>query len=104
LRHYRAIAYSSPEEALRLSESLDGKPDLLITDLIMPGMNGRELASRLMDRFPGLRTIFMSGYPEEEVRGIVGDLASPEFIHKPFTTLHLVSRVQDVLVSPASFG
>ena len=79
-------------------EALDGPDaDLLVTDILMPGMNGRELATRILERAPGTRVIFISGY--------TGDDAQLEpnarFLAKPFTPSELLKQVQALLTSAA---
>jgi YesN/AraC family two-component response regulator len=86
------------EHALDLIKN-NNKPtiDLLLTDVIMPKMNGKELADRLSQKYPGLKIIFFSGYTDE---GIVqhGILQSgTEFIHKPFSQQTLVQKIRNVL-------
>ncbi len=88
-------------EALRLTEE-DPRPiDLLVTDVVMPGMNGRELAEQLAARFPAMRTLFASGYTEDAVvhRGMVN--GAVHFIPKPFSSDGLAAKVRQVLDSPA---
>jgi PAS domain S-box-containing protein len=93
---YEVIEAGSGEEALRLARGHDGHIDLLLTDVVMPGMNGRELADRLTELRPGTRVVYMSGYTEDVVlqRGISGDRA---FLAKPFTATALAQEVRDVL-------
>ena len=71
--------------------------DLLLTDLVMPGMNGRELAEQLAARFPKLRVLFTSGYAPDVVahHGVLEPDA--EFIPKPYTLQALARRVREVL-------
>ena len=76
------------EEALRSPD-----PDVLITDILMPGMNGRELADRVLARSPATRVLFISGYAGEDVQ--LDDGA--RFLAKPFTPGELLEQVQALL-------
>jgi len=103
---YRVLVAASPREAIRLvAESGDGIA-LLITDVIMPGMNGRDLADRLASRQPGLKIIYMSGYTADVIahRGVLD--AGVAFIQKPFSRSEIATKVRSVLdgaaVSPSS--
>jgi CheY-like chemotaxis protein len=100
LRHggYVVIESASPEEALSVATHHQGHIDLLLTDVVMPGMNGAELAYRLQDIQPGLVTVFMSGYAESEV---VKKMRRTSVIHiqKPFTVDVLLSRITQALNS-----
>jgi CheY-like chemotaxis protein len=64
---YKVISLPSGSEALEAVSTLEAPPDLLLTDVMMPGMNGTELAERLHTRHPDLPVIFMSGYTERLV-------------------------------------
>jgi CheY-like chemotaxis protein len=70
---------------------------LEITDLIMPGMNGRDMAGLMRMSLPHLHILFMTGYPPDEVARIVGDLPDVEIMAKPFGPMHLAAKVQDIL-------
>lgn len=78
------LAAPSAAEALQLAQNLDRPIDLLLTDVVMPGMNGRELAERLAAAHPNLRVLFTSGYPADTVvrHGIAA--ARTAFIEKPY--------------------
>jgi signal transduction histidine kinase len=93
---YRVLTADRAEAALELA-ARPGRIDLLVSDLIMPVMNGKESAVAIRAIRPGLRVLFMSGYPPEEVARIVGDLPGFTLIGKPFTPLVLVSAVQEAL-------
>ena len=82
---YKIIATAAPEEALRIAQHSNEKIDLLITDVIMPKMNGKELAERLLEIFPNLQCLFMSGYTADVIaqHGVLED--GIHFIQKPFT-------------------
>ena len=94
---YRVLQAGSAEEALRLAGTRREKLDLLLTDLVLPGMSGRELAEALRSRGPGLKVLFQSGYTGEMmVRGgtVRGGMA---FLQKPFTLKTLSSKIREVL-------
>jgi PAS domain S-box-containing protein len=94
---YRVVAAANGSEALSLAAQLPHL-DLLFTDMVMPGMSGRELATQLSALYPGLRRIFASGYTEDPlVRGLTGQ--SDPFLSKPFTAEALLERVRSVLDS-----
>ncbi len=88
---------NSPGEALRLAEIHGNEIHLLITDVVMPEMNGRRLAEQLRTLYPDLRTLFMSGYTADVIahRGILE--TGVAFIHKPFSNQDLAARVHEVL-------
>lgn len=93
---YHVLSSSSPEKALRLATEYAGHIGLLLTDVIMPGMNGADLAHRLQSMQPGLVTVFMSGYAESDV---VHHLARNPVIHiqKPFSVGMLLARIAEAL-------
>ena len=85
------------EDALRISKTHDGSIDLLITDVIMPKINGKEVAERLQPLFPHMQVIFMSGYTDEVIahHGILdSDL---NFLEKPFAPEELIQKVREIL-------
>jgi PAS domain S-box-containing protein len=95
--NYSVIPASSPTEAIGLAEQHNGKIDLLITDVVMPGMNGRELSNILCDLLPGIKTLYMSGYTANVIahRGVLEDGVS--FIAKPFSKNGLAKKVKEVM-------
>ncbi len=91
---YHVLEAESPSAALRhILNERETEIDLLLTDVVMPEMDGRELAERIEALRPGIPTIFMSGYTEDEVlrRGVATAVAS--FIQKPFTPAQLLEKV-----------
>jgi len=96
---YEVFETSSGDEALSLSDSLDREIDLLVTDVVMPGMSGRELAEILIVKRPATRVLFMSGYTDEAIvhHGVLDGEA--EFIGKPFTPQELAHKIRGVLES-----
>jgi len=94
---YRVVTASSGEEAERLAESHAGTIHLLLSDVVMPGMSGRELVERLAPRLPGMKVLYMSGYTDDSVlqHGIAAEQVN--FVQKPFTPSLLTRRVREVL-------
>jgi two-component system cell cycle sensor histidine kinase/response regulator CckA len=94
---YRVLSAPSPLEALALCEDPSGPIDLLLTDVVMPEMNGRQLADRIRARCATTRVLFMSGYTQDAVaeRGV--STAGMPFLAKPFSLAALSSRVREVL-------
>ena len=82
---------------MRLAQHHDGEIHLLMTDVIMPGMNGGELARRLTVFHPRLRTLFMSGYAADMVGPLEGPAAGGQFIQKPFSLKRLGATLRNVL-------
>jgi CheY-like chemotaxis protein len=94
---YRVIVAASGTEALEIA-SRDGVVfDLLLTDVIMPGMNGRQLAEELRRNRPRLRVLYMSGYAQDVISkaGVLD--TGIEFLKKPFSQSRLQERVRKVL-------
>jgi len=96
-RGYRVLAAADGESAIAISRAFPGRIDLLVTDVVMPGMNGRELAEQLEQTRPGMRVLFVSGYTDDAVllKGV--SLDERTFLQKPFTSLELAKRVRVVL-------
>ena len=94
---YRALPASTPERALHLAQAHPEPIALLLTDVVMPGMNGRELTTRLQAVVPGLPTLFMSGYTANVIahRGVLDD--GVHFLQKPFSRRDLALRVHEAL-------
>ena len=91
---YRVIEAKSAEDALRLVAADSSNPQLLITDMDLPGLDGRELASRLKERWPDIAVLYMSGNPVEDKT--VGERGTAS-ITKPFSREALMARVRDLL-------
>jgi CheY-like chemotaxis protein len=96
---FHVLRASDGRSALEMLDG-HGPPDLVLTDLMMPGMGGIELGRRLKERWPALPVLYMSGYSVEDLRreGVTG--VERELLHKPFTPNSLVERVTATL-SPA---
>jgi PAS domain S-box-containing protein len=96
-RGYTVLSARLPQEAERIAETHQGKIDLLLTDVIMPGMSGAELSKRIARHIPGIKMLFMSGYIDDSVvrQGISENETA--FLQKPFTPLSLAKKVREVL-------
>ena len=96
---YRVVACTDGFEALSRARSSSVDFDLLLTDLVMPGMSGLELAQELLDGRPGLKVLYMSGYAEQpEALSQPGDAKSESgFLQKPFATEVLADKVRELL-------
>jgi two-component system cell cycle sensor histidine kinase/response regulator CckA len=94
---YTVLAAESGREALGLVRNHDGVIDLLITDVMMPDMDGPELVRQLSTIRPDTRTLFMSGYMDDTLgeRGILSSNAN--FIQKPFSPRTIAQKVRDIL-------
>jgi CheY-like chemotaxis protein len=86
---YQVLEAHCPDEALALFDSQRGRINLLLTDVIMPGMNGTQLASELRLRNPDLRVVYMSGYTAEQL-----PLADAAFLPKPFNPASLSRMIR----------
>ena len=86
-------------DAVRLAQTHPGPIDLLITDVVMPGASGPELARRLRAHRPGLRVLCMSGYPESEDRRLDGEAGWTAWLQKPFMPDVLMRKVRDCLAT-----
>ena len=94
---YKVLAAPTPTDALHLVQSHQGPLHLLFTDVVLPGMNGRELASRMLSLRPHIAVLFTSGYTDDEIlRHGVLDRAT-HFISKPYTAADLTHMVRHVL-------
>lgn len=94
---YTILVAASGEEALSVLADHTGAVDLMITDLVMPGMTGRELADRVAASRPGMPTVFMSGYSDEVAtrQGVLGHDAA--YLQKPFAPKALANKIREVL-------
>jgi two-component system, cell cycle sensor histidine kinase and response regulator CckA len=94
---YRVLTAASPAEALRLEAEHPGPLHLLLTDMVMPGMSGRELAVRLRRSRPELRVLFMSGYTDGGLDGLEPLALDAALVAKPFTATELMRKVREAL-------
>jgi CheY-like chemotaxis protein len=97
---YTVVASAGPADALRRLPTIDPPPALLLTDVVMPGMSGPELARSVRAARPETRVLFMSGYTDDAV-GLHGVLSSEtRFLQKPFTSDALLFKVRETLDQP----
>jgi two-component system cell cycle sensor histidine kinase/response regulator CckA len=93
---YAVMAAGAPEAALLMAEEHAGEIDLLVSDVVMPGMNGRDLAQRLMQKRPNLKCLFMSGFTADIIarHGVLDE--GVHFIQKPFAMADLAAKMRTV--------
>lgn len=94
---YRILAAKLPEEAVALCEQFKGEIHLLLSDVIMPNMNGRELQEKISRIKPGIKVLFMSGYTSDIITRGGGLAEGAHFIQKPFSNHDLIHKVRQVL-------
>jgi PAS domain S-box-containing protein len=101
---YTVLSAPDGVEALRLIGENAGKVQLLVTDVVMPGLGGRDLVAHVRDTHPELRVLFVSGYTEEGVRrhGVLDTESA--FLEKPFTAERLAQKVREILDTPRPPG
>jgi CheY-like chemotaxis protein len=94
---YRVLQAASAEEALRISENLDERIHLLLTDVIMPGMSGRQLAEKILKKRPETKIVYMTGYTDDMV--VQHKVLEPgvRLLQKPFTKVELAQKVRATL-------
>jgi CheY-like chemotaxis protein len=99
---YHCLEAGDAGEALRVLEQEEGHVDLVITDVVMPGISGGDLGSRLAERYPALPVLYISAFADDDVirRGLLD--ASRPFLQKPFSPGDLARKVREVLDSPAA--
>jgi len=92
---YRVLVAADGVEALKGLASITGSLDMVITDLVMPGMNGTELARKVKDRMPGIEVLYISGYAEDLRQS--GAIDDSHFLQKPFPPQALARKVRQML-------
>ncbi|NJD91968.1 MAG: PAS domain S-box protein [Geobacter sp.] len=96
---YRVLATTFPEEALTICANKQENIDLLLTDVVMPVINGKDLFTRIEEMRPEIRVLFMSGYTSDIIacHGIIDE--GTRFIHKPFEVRTLLAKIREILDS-----
>jgi two-component system cell cycle sensor histidine kinase/response regulator CckA len=97
MRGYKVLPAQHGADGLRIASVPDNRIDLVVTDVVMPGMNGREFVEALHNHVPGVRVLYMSGYTDDDIirRGLLD--SSVAFLQKPFTAKSLARRVRNIL-------
>ena len=93
---YEVITATNGLEALQVVQDRGGAVDLVLTDVVMPRMGGQEFAQRLAQRWPRLRVVFMSGYPDDAIANHGVRAAAVQFIARPFVPSDLLARIRSV--------
>jgi PAS domain S-box-containing protein len=96
---WTVLSAADPTDALAIAARESLRIDLLLTDVVLPGMSGGDLAERLCSLRPGLRVLFVSGYADEDVMGRGGLAPGSQLLEKPFTPAQLRERVYQILQS-----
>jgi DNA-binding NtrC family response regulator len=101
---YTVLVAETPQEALLFCEKNDVPIDLLLTDVVMPGMNGTELRDRIEGIRPGIKVLFMSGYTSDVIghHGVLDK--GMHFVQKPFSLKGLARKVRDAIEGRVSGG
>ena len=94
---YRVLTAAHPDDGLAIGDEHAEQIDLVLTDVVMPGMNGPEMAQRLVVRHPSLRVLYLSGYGPETLGPLGVPENGPAILKKPFTMDALVERVSGAL-------
>lgn len=94
---FNVIASTDGQAAFRLCQEREGRIDLLLTDVVMPDWSGPELAQRVHEAYPRIKVLFMSGYTDDALGRLGGDLSGAPLLDKPFTPMTLLQRVRQVL-------
>jgi PAS domain S-box-containing protein len=94
---YKVLSTTRSKDAKKIAEEYDGQINLLLTDVVMPEMNGRELSEQLQNLYPQLKTLFMSGYTANVIvhRGVLDE--GIHFVSKPFSPKEIAIKMRDVL-------
>jgi two-component system, cell cycle sensor histidine kinase and response regulator CckA len=96
--NYEVLEARDGVEAMTIAQTHQGKIDLVVSDMYMPGMRGPELVSKLQPTLPGVRALFMSGYADPDSRSALPQGAN--FLHKPFSGQELGAAVEAALAGP----
>jgi CheY-like chemotaxis protein len=101
---YNVLVAEEPQHAQKLSDAPGMDIALVLTDVVMPTMSGRELVKRLTDKHPHLRVLYMSGYTDNVITSDGVLEPGLAFLQKPFTPGLLANKVREVLDAPAAVG
>jgi CheY-like chemotaxis protein len=96
---YTVVEAEDPLDALGIMDREAGTIDLVLTDIVMPGMSGRMMADRFATRYPGVRMLFMSGNPDLVRIARMADNSERTILSKPFSPTTLIERVEELLTA-----
>ena len=99
---YKTHSAAAPQDALAYAEDPANEIDLLLTDVVMPEMNGKELSKQITALRPGVKTLYMSGYTHETMTKYGISARETAFIQKPFSVADISLKLRDMLAAPAS--
>ena len=99
---YRVLEARDGESALDVINAYDDKIDLILTDVMMPGMDGHTLVRLILEELPDIRVILMSGYAEDAIPGEISENPTINFLSKPFSLQDLALKVKEVLTDKKS--
>jgi DNA-binding response OmpR family regulator len=91
---YTVLTAAGAQQLVSLVNGYSGEIDLLLTDILMPGLSGQELAHLARARWPQIRVLYMSGYSDDELEDLLRDAA---FLQKPFTPSELMLKVKELI-------
>lgn len=94
---YTVLVASSAEQAVTVAADVRDEIQLLLTDVVMPSMNGRELSERIRQIVPGIRVLYMSGYAGDVIGNVGVHESAYDFIAKPFSVLDLTAKIRNIL-------
>ncbi|MDF1564859.1 MAG: ATP-binding protein [Deltaproteobacteria bacterium] len=97
VRGFRLLEATDGEEGIALARGHEGKIDLVLSDVIMPGVHGPEAAEEILALHPEARVLFMTGYPGEEIEGRMGRPLAPSTLAKPFSVQELLAAIEATL-------
>jgi two-component system, cell cycle sensor histidine kinase and response regulator CckA len=98
---YEVLVAGLPGEAIQIAQQFTGRIDLLLTDVVMPGMNGRALAQQLRPLYPSMQLLYVSGFPEQTLEQDVLD-TNEAFLAKPFLLRELAVKIREIFHKPKS--
>jgi signal transduction histidine kinase/ActR/RegA family two-component response regulator len=101
---YDVLVTESPDEALSVAAEYDGKIDLMLTDVVMPGLSGRQLADQISESRPHMKVLFMSGYTDDTVLKHGVRHEGMAFLHKPFPPEVLIEKIEQILIHGDASG
>jgi CheY-like chemotaxis protein len=98
---YKVLVAGLPGEAIQIAQQFKEKVDLLLTDVVMPGMNGRALARQLRPLYPNMQVLYVSGFPEQTLEQDVL-VTNDAFLGKPFLLRELAVKIRELFHEPKS--